>query len=378
MISDSGIRSVFLFFLLALLATFPVGAADAESFRREEAVLSQAADAIARNRQREAVLVVRDAAGNAAPDVNLTVELVRHEFLFGCNIFEFERLGAEADNREYERRFAGLFNYATVGFYWRPFEPEPGRPQYPYTDKVVAWCAARGIRMKGHPLLWPQHPAGVPAWLEGKEIPPELARARVEEIITRYRGKIDFWEVVNEAGHGHLRRGIVIDEPQRWARAADPQAHLIVNDYRILWDGYPAFHDFLKGLNERGVPYDGVGIQAHESRAGDGLPGFPGRNGTPPRFPLDRVKDVLDRYAALGKSLHPPTHSPHVAHSRHGKDRRGRASGLARLFRNLPGHGGLAGTESGARGPPRQRRPGRADPHAGQPRRTHAINCAST
>ena len=38
------------------------------------------------------------------------------------------------------------------------------------------------------------------------------------------------------------------------------------------------------------MPFDGIGIQAHEPRD--------------MRFPLDRVQEVLDQYAALGKELH--------------------------------------------------------------------------
>ena len=38
------------------------------------------------------------------------------------------------------------------------------------------------------------------------------------------------------------------------------------------------------------MPFDGIGIQAHEPRT--------------MRFPLDRVQEILDQYATLGKELH--------------------------------------------------------------------------
>ena len=163
-------------------------------------------------------------------------------------------------------------------------KPQRGRPTYQYTDKVVAWCREHGIRMKGHPLLWGDQ-AGVPPWSHGQPS-PEIQRQRVEDIIGRYQGKIEFWEVVNEPSHLAEPK---IDQPYRWARQADPRACLIVNDYSVLADGGPGFFKLLTAAKQNGVPFDGIGIQAHEPST--------------MRFPLDRVQEILDQYATLGKGL---------------------------------------------------------------------------
>jgi len=197
----------------------------------------------------------------------------------------------DAANAAYKKRFEELFNAATVGFYWRSYEPQRGKPQYDYTDKVVAWCAERNIRCKGHPLLW-GHRAGIPVWSDGQPA-ADIQRQRVTEIIRRYRGRIDFWEVVNEASHIRQPK---IDQPYRWARAADAKAYLIVNDYYVMADGYPPFFKLLTQAKENGVPFDGIGIQAHEPRT--------------MRFPLDQVWRILDRYATLGKELHVTEFTP--------------------------------------------------------------------
>jgi len=81
-----------------------------------------------------------------------------------------------------------------------------------------------------------------------------------------------------------------MDAPYRWAREADPHAALIVNDYHVLADGQPPFHRLLEEALARGVPFDGIGIQAHEPRT--------------MRFPLERVRRTLDQYGSLGKDLH--------------------------------------------------------------------------
>ena len=263
-----------------------VGKDDAEdAARRECAVVAATGPAIDRNRKSDAVVRVVDSAGRPVEGARVTVNQTGHEFLFGCNIYGFDQARTAAQNAAYKRRFAELFNYATVGFYWRWYETERGRPRYANTDKVVAWCAEHGIRMKGHPLLWGDE-AGIPFWSAGQP-DPGVQQERVRAIMSRYHGKIGFYEVVNEPSHQPLPR---IDEPYRWARAADPDAYLIVNDYHVLADGAPRFFRLLTQAIHDGVPFDGIGIQAHEPRT--------------MRFPLRQVQTILDRYATLGKELH--------------------------------------------------------------------------
>jgi len=253
--------------------------------RREEAALEKAARDTETVRKGAATVQVVDAAGKPVQDAVVRAELARHDFLFGCNIYMFDRFKEREQNAVYKKRFAELFNYATTGFYWKGYEPERGKPNYEYTDKVAAWCAEHGIRVKGHPLLW-GNPAGVPTWSQGQP-PPDVQKARVQEIVKRYAGKIGFWEVVNEPAHEH---GVKIDEPYRWAREADPKATLVVNDYYVMANGYPPFFKLLQDAEAAGVPFDGIGIQAHEPRS--------------MRFPLEQVQRVLDHYATLGKTLH--------------------------------------------------------------------------
>jgi len=253
--------------------------------QREAEIVAATRQAIDQHRKADATIRVLDAAGWPVPGVAISVEQTSHDFLFGCNIYMFDRHRDDAWNVVYKQRFAELFNYATVGFYWRGYEPQRGKPNYEYTDKVVAWCRDHGIRMKGHPLLWGEQ-AGVPTWSSGQPS-PEAQRRRVTEIMQRYRGQITFWEVVNEPSHLAEPQ---IAEPYRWARDTNPEDCLIVNDYHVLADGCPGFFQLLTAAKNKGVPFDGIGIQAHEPRT--------------MRFPLDRVQKILDQYATFGKGLH--------------------------------------------------------------------------
>jgi GH35 family endo-1,4-beta-xylanase len=261
------------------------GEVAADALRLEAQVLAESEAGIERNRKGDVVVRILDTNGQPIPHARVTVEQTRHEFLFGCNIYGFDQFKTAAENEKYKRRFAELFNYATVGFYWRWYEPEEGKPQYAHTDRVIDWCREHRIRMKGHPLLWADE-AGIPTWSPGQPR-PERQKQRVFEIMQRYQGRIESWEVVNEPSH---LPELKIDSPYRWAREADPKAVLIVNDYHIMADGQPAFYGLLERADQHGVPFDGIGIQAHEPRT--------------MRFPLARVKRVLDHYGGLGKGLH--------------------------------------------------------------------------
>lgn len=253
---------------------------------REQETLHRTQADIDRYRKGDGVLRVTDVRGHPVAGARVTLEQTSHDFLFGCNIFKFDRYRVAKLDDEYKQRLADLFNYATLGFYWRGYEWQRGKPDYAYTDSVVAWCREHGIAMKGHPLLW-NCPDGFPVWAKDGLPTPAEQQQRVTEIMQRYRETITRWEVVNEPAH---LPGLEIDQPYRWARAVNSRAILIVNDYDVLASGCPEFYRLLAQAAGNGVPFDGIGIQAHEPRA--------------MRFPLDGVRRTLDRYAALGKSLH--------------------------------------------------------------------------
>ncbi len=263
----------------------------------ENKVLEQARASIERTRKDDASIRIVDAEGRPLEGATVVIKQVSHDFLFGCNIYMFDRYGSAEENELYKQRFRDLFNYATTGFYWRNYEPERGKPDYASTDKVVAWCEENGIRLKGHPLLW-DHEAGEPVWAGGQPS-ADIQEKRVFDILRRYSGRIDFWEVVNEPSHC---REVKIDEPYQWAREADPDAYLIVNDYYVMADGCPQFFDLLQEAERNGVPFDGIGIQAHEPRT--------------MRFPLNQVRTILDKYATLGKELHITEFTPTSAGQR--------------------------------------------------------------
>ena len=102
----------------------------------------------------------------AAPDgAEVKVEQVGHAFYFGAHIFNFDQLGRDEWNAAYKASYGegGIFNQATVAFYWREYEPVPGRFRAfgDYEDTARFWNSLTRAEAMEHPF-W-RRPAPAPA-----------------------------------------------------------------------------------------------------------------------------------------------------------------------------------------------------------------------
>lgn len=201
---------------------------------------------------------------------------------------------------EYREALAANFNSVTPEnqMKWSIVHPAPHRWVFEPADEVVGFAREHGQTVRGHTLLW--H-GSLPAWVG--DLPDCAAlraavRDHVTTLVTRYRGIVTQWDVVNEMYDetGRLRpeepfasrcgEGLVADA-FRWAHAADPQATLFLNDYaaEAVNARSDAYHALARRLLAQGVPLGGMGFQGH-LRLADGVPATMDEN--------------LARFAALG------------------------------------------------------------------------------
>ena len=170
------------------------------------------------------------------------------------------------------------FNSLTPGnaMKWGSVEPTQGSFNWAEADQIVAFAQAHNQQVRGHTLVWHNQN---PGWLtNGSWTSAQLGSLLQNHISTevgRYKGKIAAWDVVNEPFNedGTYRPDLwynglgadYIANALTWARAADPAAKLYVNDYNV--EGVnaksTALYNLVKDLRSRGVPIDGVGLQAH-------------------------------------------------------------------------------------------------------------------
>lgn len=164
--------------------------------------------------------------------------------------------------------------------------PSENTYNFAATDKFVEFGEKVGATLRGHCLVWHSQ---WPGWIfkdGNEEASADLVVERMKEhittIVTRYKGKIHTWDVVNEVLDGGGMRfsdwlKIVgdydgdgdkydfIEIAFRTARECDPDARLVINDYSLESDSNKAIkmYNMCKKMMEEGVPVDGVGLQMH-------------------------------------------------------------------------------------------------------------------
>lgn len=242
-------------------------------------------------------VVVTDRNGKPVRNAQVRIDMTRHDFLFGCNFFLLDPSDNSPWQLEYRRKFAALFNYATLPFYWGSFEFTEGKPNYPHLDSMVKWCLAHGITPKGHPLVWHQvYPFWAPKDAD-QAIP--LLHKRVTDLVTHYRNLIHYWDVVNEAnsaagvanGEGAwIKRdgpAKVVATALKWARAAGKGTDetFIYNDFNTGEQNV----ELLKTLRKMHSLPDAIGIQSHMHSG---------------NWPLERVYQIANRFSQFGIPVH--------------------------------------------------------------------------
>jgi endo-1,4-beta-xylanase len=172
---------------------------------------------------------------------------------------------------------------------WQWMSRRPGEEDFSIPDRIVNFATRHRLAVRGHNLLWYWR---TPDWFK---VLPDRASAegallrRVTEMCRRYRGRVFCWDVVNEpiyVGHGradNLRKTVFLDEigpdyldlAYHSARAADPSACLVVNEYGLIYDTpgqdekRAAVLRLLERMRRAETPVDALGVQGHLDIGGD-------------------------------------------------------------------------------------------------------------
>lgn len=187
-------------------------------------------------------------------------------------------------------------------------QPVEGEYNWAMADKIVEFGALTGMRQRWHTLLWHQQN---PAWLfkdpdnSNRQASKAVMDSRLESYITtvmdRYSFDVESWDVVNEVlnENGTLRTGAqgspwydimgaeYIDKAFRYARAADSNAQLVINDYNLVSNPQKrqGMYNLVKGMLDRGVPVDAIGMQMHISLYDP---------------PVSEVRETIELFGSLG------------------------------------------------------------------------------
>jgi endo-1,4-beta-xylanase len=164
---------------------------------------------------------------------------------------------------------------------WERVHPELGRYDFTAPDRFVAFGEKHRMFIVGHTLVWHSQ---TPRWVfqdaSGRPVSRDTLLARMRDhihtVVGRYKGRINGWDVVNEALNedGTLRRSpwlTIIGEDYlvkafQFAHEADPDAELYYNDYSV--ENAPKRNGavaLIKRLQAAGVPVAAIGLQGHNT-----------------------------------------------------------------------------------------------------------------
>lgn len=164
---------------------------------------------------------------------------------------------------------------------WHQICHEEGTYRFEPIDQLIEFATKHQQKVVGHTLLF-NRDGDYPKWLfrdGSKEADAKLVWKRIEDhaakLMTRYAGKIDSWDVLNEfievpkPGYRvtDLTRVLGADFPERLFKLAaelDPKAKMTYNDFSVEKpDRLKAILEFVRKLRDKGCKIDVIGSQSH-------------------------------------------------------------------------------------------------------------------
>ncbi|MGB7762376.1 MAG: endo-1,4-beta-xylanase [Bryobacteraceae bacterium] len=162
---------------------------------------------------------------------------------------------------------------------WERIHPTAQGFDFGPADRYVAFGEKNHMFVIGHCLVWHSQ---TPRWVfedeKGNPVSREELLRRMHDhiaaVVGRYRGRINGWDVVNEALNedGTLRRSqwqrIVGDDyiakAFEYAHEADPKAELYYNEYSLENEAKrKGGVELIRKLLAQGIPVAAVGLQGH-------------------------------------------------------------------------------------------------------------------
>ena len=157
---------------------------------------------------------------------------------------------------------------------WMFIQPKPNKFNFKAADMYVEMGLKNNMYIVGHALVWHAQLADFMQNIDNSAEARKHVDNHINRLVSRYKGKIDAWDVVNEAFEedGSFRASVFyknmgenyIEEVFRITEKADPDADLIYNDYNLYKpEKRAAVLKMVNNFKSNGTKINGVGVQAH-------------------------------------------------------------------------------------------------------------------
>ncbi|CAI8604817.1 unnamed protein product [Vicia faba] len=172
----------------------------------------------------------------AIEGAKVVIKQTKANFPFGCGM-NYHIL----TNRDYQEWFVSRFKYTTFTnqMKWYSTEIIQGQENYTIPDAMLKFTKENGISVRGHNIFW-DYEKYQPKWVNSLS-PDELREAaakRIKSVVTRYKGELIAWDVMNENVHFHFYEDKLGENASEiyYLRAyeLDPKTTLFMNEYNTI------------------------------------------------------------------------------------------------------------------------------------------------
>ncbi|KAK7390980.1 hypothetical protein VNO78_19239 [Psophocarpus tetragonolobus] len=191
---------------------------------------------IERVRKRKGRFQIINVNETALKGATVTSRPVKLNFPFGCGMNHYI-----LTNKDYQNWFVSRFKFTTFTneMKWYNTERKQGDENYTISDAMMKFTKEHGISVRGHNILW-DNPTQQPEWV--KTLSPEKLREaaakRIESVVSRYKGELIAWDVMNENLHFHFYEDKLGENASAEAYATafklDPETKMFLNEYNTI------------------------------------------------------------------------------------------------------------------------------------------------
>nr|VDD00219.1 unnamed protein product [Brassica oleracea] len=215
-----------------------------------------------------------NSAGEPVPNATISIVQNRLGFPFGCSAGS-NILGNQAFQDWFTKRFTVTAFENEMK--WYSTEVVRGKEDYSTADAMVRLFKQHGIAIRGHHIILddPKYQLSWVTALNGPDLYKAVKR-RVDSVVSRYKGQLASWDVVNENLHFSFFENKMGPKASynvfEQAHAVDPTTTMFMNEFNTLeqpGDGVSSPARYLQKLRELqsirapgNIPL-GIGLESH-------------------------------------------------------------------------------------------------------------------
>ncbi|AES62756.2 glycosyl hydrolase family 10 protein [Medicago truncatula] len=197
---------------------------------------SQQDDSVERVRKSKVRFHVTHLNKTEMEGASIVIKQTKANFPLGCGMNHYI-----LTNFEYQRWFVSRFKYTafTNEMKWYSTERFQGQENYTIPDAMMKFAKENGISVRGHTVFWDDE-TFQPKWVKFLS-PEELRKAaakRIRSVVSRYRGQLIAWDVVNENVHYHFFENKLGENasPIYYSTAyhLDPEIKMFMNEFNTI------------------------------------------------------------------------------------------------------------------------------------------------